>query len=104
MSATVVATLPTSRSRRVRDRAEVVVRKGCGPTGKPYAKGARRFTCGVTLRRASVDQPREVYELTVTSVWPVAVQDDVVPFAYDPIQAQVTRDVPVGEVQSTVKP
>lgn len=83
------------------DRAKKA-EEGCGQTGTPYAKG-KKFTCGVTYLRASADQPRDVYTLTVTSVWEVGVQDDVVPFAYDPIQASATRDVEVGEVQSTVR-
>ncbi|WP_406318627.1 hypothetical protein OHA77_14440 [Streptosporangium sp. NBC_01639] len=126
MSATVVATLSdlTIESGTSDDRAEVKgsgaapakagsapagagpasakAGGGCGPTGTPYAKGGT-FTCGVTYRRASADQPRDVYTLTVTSVWNVAVQDNVVPVAYDPIQASATRDVEVGEVQTTVR-
>ncbi|MFF5211439.1 hypothetical protein [Streptosporangium sp. NPDC000396] len=105
MSATVTATLrnididPGTTG----ERAEVKDKDACGPTGRPYVKGAKDFTCGVRYLRASVDQPRDVYELTVTSSWDVAVQDNVVPFAYDPIQMSATRDVEVGEVQSTVR-
>ncbi|MER5424620.1 hypothetical protein [Streptosporangium roseum] len=108
MSATVTAELKnieidsgTTDSGASGDRAKKV-QEGCGPTGKPYAKG-EKFTCGVTYLRASADQPRDVYTLTVTSVWEVGVQAAVVPFAYDPIQVSATRDVEVGEVQSTVR-
>ncbi|MGV9772278.1 hypothetical protein [Streptosporangium sp. NPDC003464] len=101
MSATVTATLQDVKidAGTTADRAEV--KEDCGPGGRPYVKGGK-FTCGVRYLRASADQPREVYTLTVTSVWPVQVQDNVVPFAYDPIEAGATRDVEVGEVQSTV--
>ncbi|WP_449064825.1 hypothetical protein [Planomonospora algeriensis] len=107
MSATVTATLGDIEidSGTTGDRAEVV-ESGCGPRGRPYAKGAE-FTCGVRYLRASVDQPRKVYELTVTSVWEVGAAGQggggVAPFAYDPIEVGVTRDVPVGEVQSVVR-
>ncbi|MEU0479280.1 hypothetical protein ABZ260_08880 [Streptosporangium sp. NPDC006013] len=102
MSATVTATLEDIRidAGTTADRAEV--KEECGPGGKPYAKGAA-FTCGVRYLRASIDQPRDAYVLTVTSVWPIEVEGDVVPFAYDPVEVGVTRDVPVGEVQSTVR-
>ncbi|MFC4057965.1 hypothetical protein ACFOWE_06645 [Planomonospora corallina] len=102
MSATVTATLDGLEidPGTTADRAEV--REECGPRGRPYAKGAE-FTCGVRYLRASADQPRKVYELTVTSVWQVEVEDDVVPFAYDPVEVGATRDVPVGEVQSVVR-
>ncbi|WP_326828825.1 hypothetical protein OIE13_25120 [Streptosporangium sp. NBC_01810] len=102
MSATVTATLEDIQidAGTTADRAEV--KEECGPGGKPYAKGAA-FTCGVRYLRASIDQPRDAYVLTVTSVWPIEIEDDVVPFAYDPIEVGVTRDVPVGEVQSTVR-
>lgn len=102
MSATVTATLEDVQidAGTTADRAEV--KEECGPGGKPYAEGAA-FTCGVRYLRASVDQPRDVYTMTVTSVWPIEVQDAVVPFAYDPVEVGVTRDVPVGEVQSTVR-
>lgn len=102
MSATVTATLQdiTIDAGTTADRAEV--RQQCGTSGTPYAKGGA-FNCGVRYLRASVDQPREVYVLTVTTVWPVEVEDDVVPFAYDPVEVGATRDVPVGEVQSNVK-
>ncbi|MFF0307443.1 hypothetical protein ACFYSC_08440 [Streptosporangium sp. NPDC004379] len=106
MSATVTANLHdmTIKSGTTEDRARVMT--DCGPTGKPYTKGGT-FTCGVQYLHASVDQPREVYELTVTSVWEVTAQGQggVAPFAYDPydpIQVGATRDVEVGEVQSTV--
>ncbi|MEU6738912.1 hypothetical protein [Streptosporangium sandarakinum] len=106
MSATVTANLHdmTIKSGTTDDRAKVMT--DCGPTGKPYTKGGK-FTCGVQYLHASVDQPRRVYELTVTSVWEVTAQGQggVAPFAYDPyapIQVGATRDVEVGEVQSTV--
>ncbi len=83
------------------DRAEV--RENCGAAGRPYTKGGT-FTCGVRYLRASIDQSRDVYTLTVTSVWQVVSTDDQggQPFPFDPIRATVTRDVPVGEVQSVV--
>ncbi|MFJ2031547.1 hypothetical protein [Streptosporangium sp. NPDC087985] len=102
MSATVVATLADLTIDPGTDGGRAEVRKDCGPAGTPYAKG-RTFTCGVTYRRASADQSRDVYTLTVTSVWNVGVQDNVVPVVYDPIQVSATRDVEVGEVQSTVR-
>jgi hypothetical protein len=58
----------------------------------------------VRYEQASIDQPRRVYELTVTSVWPVEVTGGAANIQFDPVQAEVTRDVPVGEVQSNVKP
>jgi enoyl reductase len=104
MSATVTASLKNIKidPGTTADRAEV--RRSCGATGRPYVKGGT-FTCGVRYLRASIDQPRQVYSLTVTTVWPVTgnAGQAVVPFAYDPVEAAVTRDVPVGEVQSTVR-
>ncbi|WP_336207678.1 hypothetical protein [Nonomuraea sp. LPB2021202275-12-8] len=104
MSATVVATLEDIKidAGAGADRAEVR-EQGCGASGKPYVKGAE-FTCGVRYLRASIDRPRQVYELTVTSVWPVEVTERVVPFQFAPVEVEVTRDVPVGEVQSNVRP
>ncbi|WP_067172474.1 hypothetical protein [Microtetraspora niveoalba] len=103
MSATVTATLKNIEidSGTASDRAEV--RDDCGPTGRPYAKGGD-FTCGVRYLRASIDLPRQVYTMTVTAVWPVtgAVGQGGAPIAYAPLRAAVTRDVPVGEVQSVV--
>lgn len=109
MSATVTATLgeieidsgTTDQRARVED-------SGCDEGGTPYKQGAgdEDPTCGVTYLRASVDQPRGVYVLEVTAVWDIAAAGtggEVVPFAYDPVEAGVTRDVPVGEVQSTVR-
>jgi hypothetical protein len=100
MSATVTATLQDIRidPGTTGDRSEV--REDCGPTGRPYRAGAE-FTCGVRYLRASVDQSREVYVLTVTTVWPITA--NVAGVAYDPIEVGVSRDVPVGEVQSTVR-
>ncbi|GIH21979.1 hypothetical protein Aph01nite_02890 [Acrocarpospora phusangensis] len=104
LSATVTATLDDIKidAGTTSDRAEV--KENCGPAGRPYAKGAA-FTCGVRYLRASADQPRKVYTLTVTTVWPVTSNADqsVVPFVFDPVEGTVTRDVQVGEVQSTVK-
>ncbi|GAA2993435.1 hypothetical protein ACLWA8_01075 [Streptosporangium longisporum] len=107
MSATVTATRGgiDIDSGTTGDRARVA-KSGCGEGGVPYRKGADDGDdppCGVTYLRASVDQPRGVYELTVTAVWDIEVEDDVVPFAYDPVEVGATRDVPVGEVQSTVR-
>ncbi|GAA3417053.1 hypothetical protein [Streptosporangium vulgare] len=103
MSATVTANLTNLEidSGTTDDRATVET-KGCGLKGTPYRKGAD-FTCGVSYKRASIDQPRGVYVLEVTSVWEIDIEDDVVPFAYDPVEVGATRDVPVGEVQSTVR-
>ncbi|HEX4815572.1 MAG TPA: hypothetical protein VFV66_22740 [Nonomuraea sp.] len=84
------------------ERAEVE-ESGCGAAGKPYTEGGT-FSCGVRYLRSSIDQPRERYTLTITTVWPIEVQDDVVPFQFDPVQLDVTRDVPVGEIQSNVRP
>jgi hypothetical protein len=84
------------------DRAEV--RRQCGTAGHPYQKGVT-FKCGIRYLRASGDQPRKSYALTVTTVWPVTSDADqtVVPTAFEPVRASVTREVPVGEVQSTVR-
>lgn len=103
MSATVVATLDSIKidPGTTPDRAEV--RGDCGTSGKPYVKGGQ-FTCGVRYLHASIDWPRQVYVLKVTTVWPVRVAERVVPFQYAPVQVDATRDVPVGEVQSDVKP
>ncbi|WP_214106718.1 hypothetical protein [Acrocarpospora catenulata] len=102
MSATVTATLDDIQidAGTTADRAEV--KENCGTAGQPYTKGGT-FGCGVRYLRASADQPRKVYTLTVTTVWPVTSDQSVVPFVFDPVQATVSRDVPVGEVQSTVK-
>ncbi|TKK88335.1 hypothetical protein FDA94_13590 [Herbidospora galbida] len=104
MSATVTATLDSIKidPGTGSDRAEV--KQNCGPNGHAYVKGGT-FTCGVRYLRASADQPRKVYTLTVTTVWPVTsnVDQSVVPFVYDPVEATVTRDVPVGEVQTSVE-
>ncbi|MDA0635300.1 hypothetical protein OUY22_17910 [Nonomuraea sp. MCN248] len=103
MSATVTATLRDIQidAGTGSDRAEVR-EKGCGAAGRPYARGAE-FTCGVRYLRASIDRPRQVYELTVTSVWPVTVTGGAA-VQFDPIEVEVSRDVPVGEVQSNVRP
>ncbi|MFI6501449.1 hypothetical protein [Nonomuraea typhae] len=103
MSATVTATLEDIKIDPGTDARRAEVRQQCGTGGRPYVKGGE-FTCGVRYLRASVDQDRKVYVLTVTTVWPVEVEDDVVPFQYAPVQVQAQRDVPVGEVQSTVRP
>lgn len=102
MSVTVVATLRDIRidAGTTADRAEV--KQDCGTAGHPYRRGAE-FRCGVRYLRASIDQPRDAYTLTVTTVWPVEVVDNVVPVQYDPVQVEVTREVTVGEVQSTVR-
>ncbi|MEU0565535.1 hypothetical protein ABZ297_09105 [Nonomuraea sp. NPDC005983] len=103
MSATVVATRQDIKidAGTAADRAEVR-QDGCGASGKPYVTGGA-FACGVRYLRASIDQPREVYQLTVTTVWPVQVAGNAVPVQFAPAQASTTRDVPVGEVQSNVK-
>ncbi|MET7329193.1 hypothetical protein [Nonomuraea sp. NPDC005650] len=104
MSVTLVATLQDIKidPGTSKDRAEVH-EEGCGASGKPYVKGAQ-FTCGVRYLRSAIDQPREKYTLTVTTVWPVQVADNVVPFQFAPVQVGASRDVPVGEIQSNVKP
>ncbi|UBU14612.1 hypothetical protein [Nonomuraea gerenzanensis] len=106
MSVTLVATLDDIQidPGTTPERAEVT-ESGCGAAGKPYAKGAA-FTCGVRYLRSSIDQPREQYTLTVTTVWPVDIQAQggVVPFQFDPVELETTRDVPVGEIQSNVTP
>ncbi|MEU6407394.1 hypothetical protein [Microbispora sp. NPDC046933] len=113
MSATVTATpgsITIHPGTDDKDRA-IVYKGGCGTTGKPYVKGADKGDadppCGVRYLRASIDQPRKVYTLTVTSVWNVVGNGNqggqAVPFQYDPIQVSATRDVPVGEVQTIVK-
>ncbi|MEO3886210.1 hypothetical protein [Nonomuraea sp. B5E05] len=104
MSATVVATLEsiTIDPGTTKDRAEVH-EEGCGTSGKPYTKGGT-FSCGVRYLRSSIDQPREEYTLTVSTVWPVEVVDNVVPVQFAPVEVGATRDVPVGEIQSNVKP
>ncbi|QYC38738.1 hypothetical protein Nocox_05555 [Nonomuraea coxensis DSM 45129] len=103
MSATVVATLQEIKidPGTGGDRAEVTV-SGCGAQGKPYVKGGT-FSCGVRYLRSSVDQPQEKYTLTVTTVWPVTVQGDVAA-QFAPVEVGTTRDVPVGEIQSNVRP
>ncbi|GAA3132079.1 hypothetical protein GCM10017600_19270 [Streptosporangium carneum] len=100
MSATVTATFDSVKIKSGTTSTRAEVREKCGPGGKPYTKGAE-FDCGVRYLRASADQPRDVYTMTVTSVWTVTA--NVAGVQYDPIQADATRDVPVGEVQSTVR-
>jgi hypothetical protein len=104
MSVTLVANLQDVKidPGTTQDRAEVN-ESGCGTAGKPYTKGGT-FSCGVRYLRSSIDQPRETYTLTVSTVWPIQVQDNVVPFQFAPVQLETTRDVPVGEIQSNVRP
>ncbi|MEV0196921.1 hypothetical protein [Nonomuraea sp. NPDC050691] len=102
MSATVVATLKSIDIDPGTSGDRAKVSEDCGPTGKPYVKGGT-YSCGVSYLRASLDQPREVYQLTVTTVWPVEVADPGVDVQYQPVRVGVTRDVPVGEVQSSVR-
>ncbi|GHE33757.1 hypothetical protein GCM10017673_40730 [Streptosporangium violaceochromogenes] len=104
MSATVTATLGNLRIDPGTASARAEVRQRCGAGGRPYTRGTGEgaFTCGVRYLRASADQPRDAYRLTVTSVWNVAVRGAVTA-VYDPIEVSATRDVPVGEVQSTVR-
>ncbi|MCW2880037.1 MAG: hypothetical protein JWQ95_4137 [Sphaerisporangium sp.] len=101
MSATVTATLTGVKidPGTTGDRAEV--KQDCGPTGHPYVKGGT-FTCGVRYLRASADQARKTYVLTVTTEWPVTAGGGV-GFAFEPVRAAAVRDVPVGEVQSIVR-
>ncbi len=104
MSATVTAKLAEIRvdAGTTGDRAEV--RQRCGTSGQAYVQGAA-FTCGVRYLRASDDQPGGAYTLTVTTVWPVTIDAGraVAPSGFEPVRASVTRRVPVGEVQSTVR-
>lgn len=104
MSATVTAT----RTRieidpgTTADRAEV--RERCGAAGRPYTRDGE-FTCGVRYLRASLDRPRGVYELTVTTLWEVTVTatrplDGV---TFTPVRASATIGIPVGEIQSNVR-
>ncbi|MDR8408540.1 hypothetical protein MTP10_07300 [Nonomuraea sp. 3-1Str] len=102
MSATVVATLKSIDIDPGTGDDRAKVSADCGPAGKPYTKGGT-YTCGVSYLRASIDQPREVYQLTVTTVWPVEVADPGVQVQYQPVRMSATRDVPVGEVQSSVR-
>ncbi|MFC4015669.1 hypothetical protein ACFOY2_51255 [Nonomuraea purpurea] len=104
MSATVVATLQDIKidPGAGKDRAEVR-EDGCGASGRPYVKDGT-FSCGVRYLRSSIDQSREKYVLTVTTVWPVEVVDNVVPAQFEPVQVSTSRDVPVGEIQSNVRP
>nr|WP_055506596.1 hypothetical protein [Nonomuraea pusilla] len=104
MSVTVVATLKgiTIDPGAGSDRAEVR-QDGCGASGKPYVKGGQ-FTCGVRYLRASLDQPRTSYRLTVTSEWPVEIAGQAAQAQLAPVRVQTTRDVQVGEIQSNVKP
>jgi enoyl reductase len=104
MSVTVVATLQDIKidPGTTKERAETQ-EEGCGASGKPYVKGGA-FTCGVRYLRSSIDQPRGTYPLTVSAVWPVAVAGNVVPFQLAPVELETTRNVPVGEIQSNVKP
>ncbi|MGP3955545.1 hypothetical protein ACTWPT_06070 [Nonomuraea sp. 3N208] len=104
MSVTLVANLQDVKidAGTTADRAEVN-ESGCGTVGKPYTKGGT-FSCGVRYLRSSIDQPREKYTLTVSTVWPIEVQEGVVPFQFAPVELDVTRDVPVGEIQSNVEP
>jgi hypothetical protein len=104
MSATVTAT----RSRveidpgTTADRAEV--KDECGAAGRPYTRDAT-FTCGVRYLRASVDRPGGVYRLTVTTVWEVTVTATrpLDGATFTPVRASATTEVPVGEIQSTVR-
>ncbi|MFB4266401.1 hypothetical protein [Nonomuraea sp. GTA35] len=106
MSVTLVATLENIEidPGTTGERAEVT-ESGCGAAGRPYTKGGE-FSCGVRYLRSSIDQPREKYTLTVTTVWLVDIQAQggVVPFQFDPVELETTRDVPVGEIQSNVTP
>lgn len=101
MSATVTATLGRLEIKSGTTGERATVKEDCADGGKPYSKGAA-FSCGVTYRRASADQSRGVYTMTVTAVWPVTVQGNV-NFGYAPVQVSADRDVAVGEVQSVVK-
>jgi enoyl reductase len=102
MSATVTAELDSLEIDAGTEEYADVKTAGCGTTGVAYTEG-NRFDCGVVYRKASIGEPRGVYELTVTTVWELEAGGDATPFAFDPVRAEATRDVPVGEVQSTVR-
>ncbi|WP_043620884.1 hypothetical protein [Nonomuraea candida] len=106
MSVTVVATLDRVEidPGTTPDRAKVTD-SGCGTTGRPYTKSGE-FACGVQYLRSSIDQPREKYTLGVTTVWQVDAQGQgqEVTVEFAPVQLETTRDVPVGEIQSNVRP
>ncbi|MEV5325773.1 hypothetical protein AB0K67_16625 [Nonomuraea sp. NPDC052634] len=104
MSVTLVATLKEIKidPGTSDDRAEVT-ETGCGASGKPFTQGGE-FSCGVRYLRSSIDQPGEKYTLTVSTVWPVEVEGNTVPVQFDPVEVSTSRDVPVGEIQSNVKP
>ena len=76
----------------------------CGANGRPYTKSAT-FTCGVRYLRASLDRPRGTYELTVSTIWPVTstATQNIGPLNFTPVRASTTTEIPVGEVQSTVR-
>ncbi|MFC0864901.1 hypothetical protein ACFHYQ_21645 [Sphaerimonospora cavernae] len=104
MSATVTATPQALeiKSGTTDDRAKIG--KDCGTTGHPYKKG-EEFRCGVQYLRASIDQPRKAYTLTVTAVWNVTgstTGGDATALTYAPIRVSASRDVPVDEVQTIV--
>ena len=104
MSATVTARLTRIEidPGTTADRAEV--KSQCGARGRPYTKDGS-FTCGVRYLRASLDRPRGVYELTVTTLWPVTstATQNVGQLTFTPVRASTTTDIPVGEVHSTVR-
>ncbi|WP_239089629.1 hypothetical protein [Sphaerimonospora thailandensis] len=104
MSATVTATPQALeiKSGTTDDRAKIG--KDCGTTGHPYKKG-EEFRCGVQYLRASIDQPRKAYTLTVTAVWNVTgsgTGGNAAALNYAPIRMSASRDVPVDEVQTIV--
>ena len=104
MSATVTATRARIEIEpgTTADRAEV--KEQCGAAGRPYTRDGT-FTCGVRYLRASLDRPRGVYRLTVTTVWDVTVTatQPLDGADFTPVRASAATDVPVGEVQSTVR-
>jgi enoyl reductase len=99
MSATVTATLSRIDIDPGTSGGRAEVKEDCGPTGRPYAKGGT-WTCGVRYLRASADRPQNAYQLTVTTTWPVTGGAG---FAFDPVVVDAVRQVPVGEVQTTVR-
>ncbi|GII90953.1 hypothetical protein [Sinosporangium siamense] len=100
MSATVTADLSNLVIKSGTSAGRADVANNCGTRGQRYQKGVKTLSCGVRYRRASIDQPRKVYTMTATAVWTVTSTAGI---SYAPINMSATRDIPVGEVQTTVR-
>ncbi|SDG66749.1 enoyl reductase [Sinosporangium album] len=100
MTATVTATLSRIAIKSGTSGARATVANNCGRTGQRYTRGAA-LRCGVRYKRASLDQPRDVYTMTVTATWTITANG--VAGTYAPVSMSATRDIPVGEVQTTVR-